>query len=53
MGALIKTNGHRGEAAKILDVSHRVILYKIREYQMENAVRFLVALSNNPTKREA
>lgn len=32
--ALNKTNGNRTHAAKILEISHRALLYKIKEYQL-------------------
>lgn len=34
--ALKKTNGNRTHAAKILEISHRALLYKIKEYGLEN-----------------
>lgn len=34
--ALRKTNGNRTHAAKILEISHRALLYKIKEYQLEH-----------------
>ena len=33
--ALERTNGNRTRAAKVLDLSHRALLYKIREYGLE------------------
>ena len=33
--ALFKTNGNRTHAAKILEISHRALLYKIKEYAIE------------------
>ena len=33
--ALIKTNGNRTQAAKILEISHRSLLYKIKEFGFE------------------
>jgi two-component system response regulator AtoC len=33
--ALIKTNGNRTHAAKILEISHRALLYKLKEYDLE------------------
>jgi two-component system response regulator AtoC len=30
--ALARTHGNRTRAAKLLDLSHRALLYKIREY---------------------
>lgn len=33
--ALEKTGGNRTHAAKILEISHRALLYKIKEYNME------------------
>ena len=33
--ALEKTGGNRTHAAKILEISHRALLYKIKEYGME------------------
>ena len=30
--ALARTQGNRTRAAKLLDLSHRALLYKIREY---------------------
>jgi two-component system response regulator AtoC len=35
--ALEKTNGNRPHAAKILELSHRALLYKLKEYQLGNA----------------
>ena len=32
--ALKKTNGNRTHAAKILEISHRALLYKIKEYRL-------------------
>ncbi|RQW88642.1 MAG: sigma-54-dependent Fis family transcriptional regulator, partial [Geobacter sp.] len=33
--ALEKTGGNRTHAAKILEISHRALLYKIKEYKMD------------------
>ncbi len=33
--ALVKTGGNRTHAAKILEISHRALLYKIKEYGMD------------------
>lgn len=33
--ALLKTGGNRTHAAKILEISHRALLYKIKEYELE------------------
>jgi two-component system response regulator AtoC len=33
--ALFRTNGNRTHAAKILEISHRALLYKIKEYHIE------------------
>lgn len=33
--ALIKTSGNRTQAAKILEISHRSLLYKLKEYGIE------------------
>lgn len=33
--ALIKTGGNRTHAAKILEISHRALLYKLKEYGLE------------------
>jgi len=33
--ALIKTGGNRTQAAKILEISHRSLLYKLKEYAIE------------------
>lgn len=33
--ALAKTGGNRTRAARILEISHRALLYKLKEYQME------------------
>ena len=33
--ALIKTRGNRTAAAKLLELSHRALLYKLREYGLE------------------
>jgi len=33
--ALEKTNGNRTAAARLLEISHRALLYKIKEYQIE------------------
>ena len=33
--ALLKTGGNRTQAAKILEISHRALLYKIREYGVD------------------
>lgn len=35
--ALEKTNGNRTHAAKILELSHRALLYKLKEYELGNA----------------
>lgn len=34
--ALQRTNGNRTHAAKILEISHRALLYKIKEYNLEH-----------------
>lgn len=34
--ALTKTQGNRTNAAKLLEISHRALLYKIKEYGLEN-----------------
>lgn len=33
--ALVKTGGNRTQAAKILEISHRSLLYKLKEYGVE------------------
>jgi two-component system response regulator AtoC len=33
--ALVKTGGNRTQAAKILEISHRSLLYKLKEYGIE------------------
>lgn len=33
--ALVRTNGNRTHAAKILEISHRALLYKLKEYDLE------------------
>jgi two-component system response regulator AtoC len=33
--ALTATSGNRTNAAKILEISHRALLYKIKEYRIE------------------
>jgi two-component system response regulator AtoC len=33
--ALERTGGNRTRAAKLLDLSHRALLYKIREYGLD------------------
>jgi len=33
--ALIKTQGNRTQAAKILEISHRSLLYKLKEFRIE------------------
>ncbi|HRI53620.1 MAG TPA: helix-turn-helix domain-containing protein, partial [Pseudomonadota bacterium] len=33
--ALIKTRGNRSAAAKLLELSHRALLYKLREYGLK------------------
>jgi two-component system response regulator AtoC len=33
--ALQKTNGNRTQAAKLLEISHRALLYKIKEYEIQ------------------
>ncbi len=35
--ALKKTNGNRTHAAKLLEISHRTLLYKLKEYQIVDA----------------
>jgi len=37
--ALRRTNGNRTRAARLLDLSHRALLYKIREYGLEHKGR--------------
>ena len=32
--ALERTNGNRTRAAQLLDLSHRALLYKIRDYEL-------------------
>jgi two-component system response regulator AtoC len=36
--ALIETKGNRTHAAKILEISHRSLLYKIKEYELTDIV---------------
>jgi two-component system response regulator AtoC len=36
--ALDKTNGNRTHAAKLLEISHRALLYKIKEYDLQSRV---------------
>lgn len=36
--ALIRTKGNRTQAAKLLEVSHRTLLYKIKEFGLENFI---------------
>jgi two-component system response regulator AtoC len=33
--ALIKTGGNRTQAAKILEISHRSLLYKLKEFGID------------------
>jgi len=33
--ALTKTKGNRTKAAEVLEISHRALLYKIKDYQIE------------------
>ena len=33
--ALQKTKGNRTRAAEVLEISHRALLYKIKEYQID------------------
>jgi len=33
--ALLRTGGNRTQAAKILEISHRSLLYKLKEYEIE------------------
>jgi two-component system response regulator AtoC len=33
--ALTRTGGNRTQAARILDISHRALLYKIQEYKID------------------
>jgi two-component system response regulator AtoC len=33
--ALIKTGGNRTQAARILEISHRSLLYKLKEYDID------------------
>jgi two-component system response regulator AtoC len=33
--ALDRTGGNRTRAAKLLEISHRALLYKIKEYEMD------------------
>ena len=33
--ALAKTGGNRTQAAKMLEISHRSLLYKLKEYQID------------------
>jgi len=33
--ALIKTAGNRTQAAKILEISHRSLLYKLKEFEID------------------
>ena len=35
--ALKKTNGNRTHAAKLLEISHRTLLYKLKEYKIVDA----------------
>ncbi len=34
--ALIKTSGNRTQAAKLLELSHRALLYKIKDFELQN-----------------
>jgi two-component system response regulator AtoC len=34
--ALKQTSGNRTAAAKVLEISHRALLYKIKEYGIDN-----------------
>ena len=33
--ALVRTSGNRTQASKILEISHRSLLYKLKEYGIE------------------
>jgi two-component system response regulator AtoC len=34
--ALARTNGNRTRAAELLEISHRALLYKIKEYEIDD-----------------
>jgi two-component system response regulator AtoC len=36
--ALEKTNGNRTRAAKLLEISHRALIYKIKEYELDKTL---------------
>jgi two-component system response regulator AtoC len=35
-GALKKTGGNRLQAARILEISHKALLYKLKDYSLED-----------------
>jgi len=37
--ALVSTNGNRTNAARLLEISHRALLYKIKEYGLDSRAR--------------
>jgi two-component system response regulator AtoC len=37
--ALVKTNGNRTHAAKLLEISHRALLYKMKEYNLFERIK--------------
>ncbi|MFH1262259.1 MAG: sigma-54 dependent transcriptional regulator [Pseudomonadota bacterium] len=43
--ALDKSKGNRTKAAKLLEISHRALLYKIKDYRLEGKIRDLAAES--------
>jgi len=37
--ALEKTKANRTKAAKLLEISHRALLYKIKQYELEQQIK--------------
>ena len=54
--ALEKTRGNRTQAAKLLEISHRALIYKIKEYGLDKSIPPRLKLKEekdpSPTKEE-
>jgi two-component system response regulator AtoC len=50
--ALVRTRGNRSAAARLLGISHRALLYKIREYGQDSSPKNEKEMKNRPHSRD-
>jgi len=50
--ALEKTGGNRTQAAKLLEISHRALIYKLKEYGLDKSIPPRIKLNEEESKTE-